>query len=148
MHLLIQFIIVVIFTCCSSTVGGSQPLPIPIFARKPKKGECKNILSIEAYHFSVGSALGDGSIHKRDFCVEIEQRSASYTLWKRSKCLVYELLYHNPEKQHTQMFAFLQSNIPLGAKSVMKRRYETKRGVRENGVEKGSLFLLWNSMSL
>lgn len=42
-----------------------------------------SITNIDAFHFSVGSVLGDGSIHQKRHTLDIEQRSAHFAMWKR-----------------------------------------------------------------
>jgi hypothetical protein len=55
-----------------------------LIASKPdKKGNITQITDLEAYHYAIGSVLGDGSINKRDGCIDHEQRSARYLMWKR-----------------------------------------------------------------
>jgi len=42
-----------------------------------------SITNIDAFHFSVGSILGDGTIDKTRHTLDIEQRSARFAMWKR-----------------------------------------------------------------
>jgi hypothetical protein len=64
---------------------------IPIFAKRSSE-QPTEILSEEAYHFSVGSLLGDATLSAKDKNMEWEQRSPTFALWKRNKCLQYGLI--------------------------------------------------------
>lgn len=56
---------------------------IGIYSHPNFKGEVINITSKNAFHFSIGSILGDGGIHKKRRTLNIEQRSARFAMWKR-----------------------------------------------------------------
>lgn len=55
---------------------------LPMYSVKPKKGDAKVVSGFNAFHFAIGSVLGDGSIHKKKFFMAIEQKSPTFTLWK------------------------------------------------------------------
>jgi hypothetical protein len=58
----------------------------------------KQITSLEAYHFAIGSILGDGGIPLTGPYLEIEQKSPSYMDWKYKKCLGYGLISRTNRK--------------------------------------------------
>lgn len=66
-----------------------------IYAIKPQNGDLKEIKSLDAFHFSVGSILGDGAIpkEKNKTYLEMEQASPTYAKWKWEKCLELKLCY-------------------------------------------------------
>jgi hypothetical protein len=72
---------------------------LKIFAIKPLEGELKEITLDDAYHFSVGSILGDAGIPKKESYLEMEQKSPTYTKWKWEKCLEYKLCYLRPKSK-------------------------------------------------
>lgn len=72
---------------------------ILIKALRPRKGEPGEINSTEAFHFSIGSVLGDGSINQRDWNLEIEQKSIRFSAWKRKLCIKYGLVIDNLTSQ-------------------------------------------------
>ncbi len=56
---------------------------LPIATRPDRRGNVIQIDNVEAFHYAIGAVLGDGSINKRDGCIDHEQRSARYLMWKR-----------------------------------------------------------------
>jgi hypothetical protein len=64
---------------------------LKIYARRPFPGESKEVTSDDAFHFSVGSILGDGGLPIGERYLEMEQASPTFAKWKWEKCKEFDL---------------------------------------------------------
>ena len=86
---------------------------LKIEAVRPAKNMPKTITSLEAYHFSVGSILGDGGIPVQSPYLEIEQKSPSFMYWKYNKCLEYGLISKTNRKVFEPIFQLSNGAIQI-----------------------------------
>lgn len=95
---------------------------LPIFARRPIRGEKAEITEMEPFHLCIGSVLGDSTISKRDFNMEMEQKSPTFACWKKNLCIQYGLRVEKmTDKFHT--FQFGGVSLPFTVKRHKKKRY-------------------------
>lgn len=97
-------------------------------ALRPFPGESAIVDNEQAFHIAIGSVLGDGTISKRDFNLEMEQKSATYTLWKQQLCVQCQLrmnrINSKPYKQF-KLLGNLPSNLPFTCKMHRKKDKQT-----------------------
>ena len=97
-------------------------------ALKPFPGFSAIVDNEQAFHIAIGSVLGDGSISKRDYNMEMEQKSPTYTLWKRKLCLQCELCIkreNSPSYKQHKLLGLQTSNFPFTWKMHRKKDKET-----------------------
>lgn len=86
------------------------------------------IQSDDAYHFSIGSILGDGSINKKKHILEIEQRSARFAMWKRGIAIATGLIAdHNFKGNYKKKLRLAKGQIVIHLPLTWKGR------VKNNG---------------
>lgn len=81
---------------------------LDIFARRPRRGEPKHITSEDAYHFALGSVLGDGTVNKSGSYIEIEHASIWLIAWKRCLAISFGLVIDRETRE--QILARREAN--------------------------------------
>lgn len=100
-------------------------LPLKMYLLRPGKGESKDLREPKAFHFAVGSVLGDGAISQRDYCLEIEQASPTFALWKRNLAEKFGLVkpkYPRSKKILKLANGKIAINLPLTWKFSKKKK--------------------------
>lgn len=85
----------------------SQYKTLPISARRPRLvDKNKTITDPDAFHFSMGSILGDGSITNKtkNYSLEIENSSPSYLMWKYKLALKYNIIIDRGQRYPIKAF--------------------------------------------
>lgn len=100
----------------------SQKLRIPIYALKPPEDEPRELDDLETYHFAIGSVLGDGSIIKRDFYMQFEQKSPTLALWKRNFCLKKGLITPRLVLPPREVLKLAHGSLTISLPIRMKKR--------------------------
>ena len=91
-------------------------ITLPLFGKKPLSGDPLTITDKNAYHFVIGSVLGDGYISKSNFNLEMEQKSVTYAFWKRTLAKEYVLIGVNSTKLYEISFMGKKAYLPLTMK--------------------------------
>lgn len=82
-----------------------------------------SITNIDAFHFTVGSILGDGSIHKERHTLDIEQRSARFAMWKRGIAIDTGLIAdHNVKGNYKKKLKLAEGKIIIHLSINMERK--------------------------
>jgi hypothetical protein len=82
-----------------------------------------SITNIDAFHFTVGSILGDGSIHKDRHTLDIEQRSARFAMWKRGIAIDTGLIAdHNVKGNYKKRLKLAEGQIVIHLPLTWKGR--------------------------
>lgn len=96
------------------------------------------ITNLDAYHFSIGSILGDGSIHLNNHNLQIEQRSAHFAMWKRGIAMDTGLIPdHSSKGNYKKKWKLAHGQIilqlPLTMKGRMQKNGPGKKAVYRRG---------------
>lgn len=87
-----------------------------LVGKRPRSGDSKEITDPKAFHYAVGNVLGDGSIHKNNNLLEIEQKSPTYAIWKRNEAMVLGLISVHSDLSHTFHLFGKTVQLPLTVK--------------------------------
>lgn len=104
-------------------------ITLPLFGKKPLSGDPLTITDKNAYHFVIGSVLGDGYISKSNFNLEMEQKSVTYAFWKRTLAKEYGLIGVNSTKLYEISFMGKKAYLPL---TMKKHKVQGKNRMKTN----------------
>lgn len=107
----------------------------PIKAMAPKPGDQQDVTSADAYHFCVGSVLGDGSISKNDFNLEIQSKSYTYLKWKRDIANSLGLISIHATNETSWEFKLKECTVKIPA-TVKKHKFKGKNRDESNKQKK------------